>query len=120
MAATVLLVDDHAGFRAQARALLAGAGFDVVAEAEDAAGALTATRTFRPQVILLDIQLPDESGFEVARAILQEGDPPIVILVSSREASDYGSRIDRSGARGFITKAELSAAAIDALVREDP
>lgn len=119
MAATVLLVDDHAGFRAQARALLAAAGFDVVAEAEDAAGALTAARTFRPQVILLDIQLPDGSGFEVSRAILEEDDPPVVILISSRDASDYGTRIGRSGASGFISKAELSAAAIRALISDD-
>jgi DNA-binding NarL/FixJ family response regulator len=119
MAATVLLVDDHAGFRAQAHALLSAAGFDVVAEAEDAAGAVAAAATFRPQVVLLDIQLPDGSGFEVARAILEGDDPPIVILISSRDATDYGARIGRSGARGFISKAELSGAAIEALIGED-
>ena len=118
MAATVLLVDDHAGFRAQARVLLTTAGLDVVAEAKDAAGALTAARAFRPRVILLDIQLPDGSGFEVAQAILEGDDPPFVILISSREASDYGTRIGGSGARGFISKAELSAAAIRALLSD--
>ena len=118
MAATVLLVDDHAGFRAQARALLTAAGFEVVAEAEDAAGALGAARGLRPQVILLDIQLPDGSGFDVARTILEGDDPPAVILIPSRDASDYGTRIRRSGARGFISKAELSAAAIRALASE--
>jgi DNA-binding NarL/FixJ family response regulator len=123
MVATVLLVDDHAGFRAQARVLLATAGFDVVAEAEDAAGALEMARTLRPDVILLDVQLPDGNGFDIARAILDgdDGDdPPIVILISSREAADYGTRIDRSGARGFISKAELSVGAISALVRGGP
>ncbi len=118
MAATVLLVDDHVGFRAQARVLLADAGFDVIAEAEDAAGALTAAKTHRPQFILLDVQLPDGSGFEAARAILEADDPPVDILISSREASDYGTRINRSGARGFISKADLSAAAIRALLSE--
>jgi len=120
MVATALLVDDHAGFRAQARVLLRSAGFEVVAEAEDAAGALETAGTLRPDVILLDVQLPDGNGFDVARAVLDGDDPPIVILISSREASDYGTRIDRSGARGFISKAELSVAAITALVRGDP
>jgi DNA-binding NarL/FixJ family response regulator len=119
MVATALLVDDHAGFRAQARLLLAAAGFDLVAEAEDAAGALETARTLRPQVVLLDVQLPDGNGFEVARAVLEADDPPVVILISSREAADYGTQIDRSGARGFISKAELSAASIKALVRAD-
>jgi DNA-binding NarL/FixJ family response regulator len=100
--------------------LLAGAGFDVVAEAEDAAGALETARTLRPEVILLDVQLPDGNGFDVARAIMDGDDPPIIILVSSREAADYGTRIDLSGARGFISKAELSVGAISALVRRDP
>jgi DNA-binding NarL/FixJ family response regulator len=120
MVATVLLVDDHAGFRAQARVLLANAGFDVVAEAEDAAGALETARSLRPEVILLDVQLPDGNGFDLARAILDGDDPPIVILISSREAADYGTQIDQSGARGFISKAELSVGAITALVRGDP
>lgn len=119
MVATALLVDDHAGFRAQARILLAAAGFEVVAEAEDAIGALETARTLRPDVILLDVQLPDGNGFDVARAVLEGDEPPIVILISSREAADYGSRIDRSGARGFISKAELSVAALRALVRGD-
>jgi DNA-binding NarL/FixJ family response regulator len=120
MVATALLVDDHAGFRAQARMLLAAAGFEVVAEAEDAASALESARALRPDVILLDVQLPDGSGFDVARAVLEGEEPPIVILISSRDAADYGSRIDRSGARGFIPKAELSVAALQALVAGDP
>ena len=117
---TVLLVDDHAGFRAQARTLLAAAGFDVVAEADDASAALVAARTFRPEVVLLDVQLPDGNGFDVARAILDGDDPPVVILISSREASDYGARIGRSGVRGFISKAELSGSAIKALLGGSP
>jgi len=118
MAATVLLVDDHAGFRAQARVLLTTAGLDVVAEAKDAAGALTAARAFRPRVILLDIQLPDGSGFEVAQAILEGDDPPVVILISSREASDYGTRIGRSGGPRVHLQGRAVAAAIRALLSE--
>ena len=116
MARTVLVVDDHAGFRAQARILLAAAGFDVVGEAGDATEALSAARTLHPQVVLLDIQLPDGNGFDVARALLDDGDPPAVILVSSRDRSDYGTRVTRSGARGFISKADLSAQAVAALL----
>jgi len=119
MARTVLVVDDHAGFRAQARILLAAAGFDVVGEAEDATGALTAARTLRPHVVLLDIQLPDGNGFDVARALLDDRDPPAVVLISSRERSDYGARVTRSGARGFISKADLSGVAIMALLGRD-
>ncbi|MCI0632938.1 MAG: response regulator [Actinobacteria bacterium] len=120
MARTVLLVDDHPGFRAQARILLASVGFQVVAEADDASAALAAERVFRPEVVLLDIQLPDGNGFDVARAILDGRDPPAVILISSREAADYGTRIGRSGVRGFISKAELSGSAIEALLGGDP
>ena len=116
MARTVLVVDDHAGFRAQARILLAAAGFDVVGEAGDATEALSAARTLHPHVVLLDIQLPDGNGFDVARALLDDGDPPAVILVSSRDRSDYGTRVTRSGARGFISKADLSAQAVAALL----
>ncbi|MGH2528707.1 MAG: response regulator [Actinomycetota bacterium] len=116
MARTVLVVDDHAGFRAQARILLAAAGFDVVGEAGDAAEGLTAARRLRPHVVLLDIQLPDGNGFEVARALLDDRNPPAVVLVSSRERSDYGTPVTRSRARGFISKADLSAQAVAALL----
>jgi DNA-binding NarL/FixJ family response regulator len=95
---------------------LAAAGFNVVGEAGDATEALTEARKLHPHVVLLDIQLPDGNGFDVARALLDDGDPPAVILVSSREGSDYGSQITRSGARGFISKAELSAHAVTALL----
>lgn len=116
MARTVLVVDDHTGFRAQARILLAAAGFDVVGEAGNATEALTAARRLRPHVVLLDIQLPDGNGFDVARALFEDRDPPAVILVSSRQAADYGTQIIRSKARGFISKAELSAHAVAALL----
>jgi DNA-binding NarL/FixJ family response regulator len=116
MGSTVLVVDDHAGFRTLARILLASAGMDVVGEAEDAGQAVLAAAALRPSVVLLDVQLPDGSGFDVARELLDLDDPPIVILISSREASDYGTRIENSGAQGFISKAELSVAAVKALV----
>jgi CheY-like chemotaxis protein len=112
---TVLIVDDHPSFRANARALLESEGFEVVGEAEDGASALRAAAELAPQLILLDVQLPDIDGFEVARR-LTEGGGPAVVLVSSRDGSDFGPLVERSGARGFIPKAELSGAALSALL----
>lgn len=115
---TILLIDDHAAFRTQARALLAADGFSVIGEAVDGVSGLEAVRTLRPDVVLLDIGLPDIEGFEVARELAVTGPPPFVVLTSSREASDYGPRLTSSRAVGFITKDELSGAAIRALVSE--
>jgi DNA-binding NarL/FixJ family response regulator len=118
MERTVLIVDDHAGFRAQVRMLLERSGYRVVGEAVDGGSSLDEVRALRPDVVLLDVQLPDLIGFDVARRILEDPDPPAIILVSSREASDYGGSIDRSGARGFISKTELSAGALAAVLED--
>jgi len=111
----VLIVDDHPSFRANARALLESEGFAVVGEAADGESALRAAAELAPHLVLLDVQLPDIDGFEVARR-LTRGDGPAVILVSSRDGSDFGPLVERSGARGFIPKAELSGAALSALL----
>jgi len=111
----VLIVDDHPSFRANARALLEAEGFDVVGEAEDGASAIRAADELSPELVLLDVQLPDIDGFEVARR-LTNGGGPVVVLVSSRDGSDFGPLVERSGARGFIAKAELSGAALSALL----
>jgi DNA-binding NarL/FixJ family response regulator len=116
MAKTVLIVDDHAPFRAVARALLQLEGFEVVGEAADGHSALDAVRRLRPSVVLLDVQLPDLDGFEVARRLVQAGDPPAIVLVSSRDRSAYRQRLAGSPARGFIAKGDLSGAAVAALV----
>jgi DNA-binding NarL/FixJ family response regulator len=104
----VLIVDDHPSFRAAARVLLEAEGFDVVGEAADGAQAITEAGRLRPEVVLLDVQLPDIDGFDVAARLTGEADAPIVILVSSRDGSDFGPLVTRSGARGFVPKAELS------------
>ena len=106
---TVLIVDDHEGFRSLARQLLEAASYVVAGEAADGAAALRAASELAPDAILLDVQLPDTTGFDVSRAVTDRADPPAVVLVSSRDASDYGGKIASCGARGFIPKAELSA-----------
>ena len=113
---TVVIVDDHAGFRSSARALLEAEGFDVVGEAVDGMSALAAIDLLRPRIVLLDIQLPDIDGFEVAERLAGAGDPPAVVLVSTRGISAYRRRLARSPARGFISKSELSGSALSALV----
>ena len=112
----VLIVDDHAPFRSLARAVLQVEGFEVVGEAADAVSALEAARRLRPSVVLLDIQLPDLDGFEVARRLAAGVNPPAIVLVSSRDRMSYRRRLAESPARGFISKAELSGAAVAALV----
>ena len=114
---TVLIIDDHAAFRVQARALLAADGFTVIGEAVDGTSGLEAARTLRPDLVLLDIGLPDVEGFEVASELAVTGPPPLVVLTSSREASEYGPRLTGSRVLGFIPKDELSGASIRALVR---
>ena len=116
MPQTVLIVDDHPSFRASARAILEADGFEVIGEAADGASAIEAVHELRPQIVLLDVQLPDADGFSVAAALQRNGSSPAVVLVSSRDACDYGGLIAESGARGFIAKAELSGAALADLV----
>jgi DNA-binding NarL/FixJ family response regulator len=115
-ARSVLIVDDHASFRDAARLLLEGAGFEVVGESEDAAGALAAATRLEPAIVLLDIGLPDGDGFEVAERLAEGDHAPAVILISSREVAWYRSRLADSPVRGFIAKGDLSAGAVEALV----
>jgi DNA-binding NarL/FixJ family response regulator len=116
VARSVLIVDDHPSFRTTAHALLEAEGFDVVGEAEDGESALEAVRRLRPDIVLLDVQLPGIDGFEVAELLTANGNSPSVVLTSSRDASDFGALVERSGARGFLPKAELSGAALSALL----
>ncbi len=116
MPITVLIVDDSASFRSLARRLLVDEGFDVVGDVGDGRSAVRAAAELRPDVVLLDVQLPDLDGFGVAAVLAEHPDPPAVVLVSSRSRADYGSRVARSASRGFITKAELSGGSLRQLV----
>jgi CheY-like chemotaxis protein len=113
---TVLIVDDHPDFRASASSLLEAEGFDVVGGVADGASALAAVERLRPEVVLLDVQLPDLDGFAVAERLAAAPDPPRVVLISSREAAAYGPRLEAAPARGFLAKRELSGASLAALV----
>jgi DNA-binding NarL/FixJ family response regulator len=113
---TVLIVDDHAGFRAFTRAMLEAEGLVVLGEAEDGKSAIVAARLLKPQVVLLDIALPDLDGFTVCERILtQAADPVVVVLTSTREASSFRQRLSQSRAHGFIAKRNLSGAALRTL-----
>jgi two-component system response regulator FimZ (fimbrial Z protein) len=118
MAPTVLIVDDHAGFRRSARRLLEADGFEVIGEAEDGGSALAAVDRLQPQVVLLDVVLPDVDGFAVAEQLAAAAPGPVVVLTSSREAADFGGRLDRTSARGFIHKDDLSGAALAGLAND--
>jgi DNA-binding NarL/FixJ family response regulator len=111
----ILIVDDHAGFRASARRMLEAGGFDVVGEADDGAAALDAAGGLTPDVVLLDVQLPDLNGIDRAGRLAANGGPAVV-LTSSLPLDQLGSDLTSSGAMGFIPKDELSASAIEELV----
>lgn len=116
MPKTVLIVDDHPSFRQMARALLESEGYEVVGEAENGASAIEEARRLRPEVLLLDVQLPDMDGFAVAEALCGNGWLPAIVLTSSRDLSDFGSLVTVCGARGFVPKAELSGATLSTLL----
>lgn len=118
MQTTALIVDDHPSFRRFARKLLESAGYLVVGDAEDGASAIEAVGTLRPDVVLLDVLLPDMTGFDVAEELAGRPERPLVVLTSSRSASDLGQLVDTGHATGFISKRDLTVAALAALVGE--
>jgi DNA-binding NarL/FixJ family response regulator len=114
VARTILIVDDHPSFRSSARTLLESEGYEVVGEAEDGASAVRLAEELRPEVVLLDVHLPDLHGFDVTERLRGLADPPEVVLVSSR--ADYSAVVGSTGAVGFVTKDELTAAALEVLL----
>jgi DNA-binding NarL/FixJ family response regulator len=114
---TVLIVDDHQGFRAGARALLEADGFDVLGDAADGESAVEEVRRLRPDVVLLDVQLPGIDGFAVAERLAAEPAPPAVVLISSRGEREYRTRLATTTARGFMTKEAFSGECLTSLLR---
>ncbi len=112
MERTVLIVDDHPSFRATARLLLEADGWTVVGEARDGVSGVEEAARLRPDLVLLDVNLPDIDGFEVAGRITAAGDAPPIVLISSRDARDFGELVERCGAAGFVSKADLSGDAL--------
>ncbi len=116
MSERVLIIDDHAGFRASARKLLHQQGFEVVGEAGDAASGIEAVHDLHPDIVLMDIQLPDLNGVQASARIAALNGGSAVILISTHDLDDAKSALAESAARGFIPKSELDGAAIRALV----
>lgn len=116
VALSVVIVDDHPGFRSFARALLEADGFRVLGEAGDGASAVEACRRLAPDVLLLDVALPRGDGFWVCAELAAGGAGPAVVLTSSRPEVAYRSRLEGSAAHGFVAKEQLTAAAVRALV----
>lgn len=112
----IVIVDDHASFRASARALLESEGFEVVGEAADGASALTTIAHLAPDAVLLDVQLPDLDGFDVASQLVDSGSAAAIVMTSSRDAGEFGTLVADCGARGFIAKADLDGDTFAALV----
>lgn len=113
---TLVIVDDDAGFRRRARTMLEAGGFDVVGEAGGAAEADRLVSLLQPQAVVVDVQLPDGDGFDVAERLVARARHPQVVLMSGRARADYGARVDTCGARGFIDKLDLTAAAVRSLL----
>jgi DNA-binding NarL/FixJ family response regulator len=116
MPASVLIVDDHAGFRFSARRILEADGYEIAGEAVDGRSAIAAAKRLRPDIVLLDVNLPDLDGFEVARELAATPGAPAIVLTSSHDREDLGDSLPSSSAAGFVPKDELCGAAVAALV----
>jgi two-component system response regulator DesR len=113
---TLVIVDDNPAFLASAGAMLSDEGFDVVGCVADATRAVGEVRRLQPAIVLLDVQLPLLSGFEIARQLAELDPRPIVVLISSRDPAAYGAELTRAPVRGFISKWELNGHSLAAMV----
>jgi DNA-binding NarL/FixJ family response regulator len=118
MAERILIVDDHPSFRATVKTLLLADGFEVVGEAADGRSAVEAVRRLQPDLVLLDVQLPDKDGFTIATELCpRNGVGPKIVLTSSHDESDFGSIVGTCGAVAFVPKGELTGASLRAVLR---
>lgn len=116
MSPTLLIVDDHPAFRRAARRTLSAGGFDVIGEADGVAAARDALHRLKPRVVLLDVNLGDGNGFEVAEWLRDQEDPPVIVMTSDGEREDLEGPALRSGASAFIEKTSLTASALTAVL----
>ena len=112
----ILIVDDDDGFIQVAQAVLEGEGVTVAGVAHNSAEAVQRTQALRPDVVLIDIRLGRESGFEAARRLADNGYPAALIMISAHAGEEYAELIAESPAIGFLPKVELSAEAIRRLL----
>ena len=117
---SILVVDDYAPFRLVVREMLERDGFRVIGEASDGNGAIDAVRTLRPDVVLLDVHLPGDDGFAVAERLQRLVPVPEVVLTSSHDVASFRRRLRTCPVRGFISKADLTSAALVALLEAPP
>jgi DNA-binding NarL/FixJ family response regulator len=113
---TALIVDDHEIFRSAARELMELEGYTVLGEAGTGEAAVALALELRPQLVLLDVSLPDMSGFEVAERLCAASSPSTVVLVSNRDRGELARRAERTPVLGFIPKEELSAQSLRELL----
>jgi CheY-like chemotaxis protein len=116
----IVIVDDDPSFLATARLLLEAEGFVVVGEALNGLDGVAAATELDPDIVLVDVNLPDIDGFEVVERLADGGGAPRVVLTSIRSASDFGNLIEKSRAHAFITKAELSGEVLAAILDQRP
>jgi two-component system response regulator EvgA len=112
MCPRIVIVDDDAAFLETVRLLLESDGFEVVAEALNGVDGVAASAEHRPDLVLVDVNLPDIDGFEVVERIAGEADAPPAVLTSIRSEGDFGNLIDQSSARGFLSKTDISGDAL--------
>ena len=115
MPTTVLIVDDHAGFRRAARTLLEAEGYAVTGESATGTEALEAVERLRPELVLLDIGLPDVDGVEISARLTALDPTQVIVLTSTRDVTECAPLCKSCGARGFIAKSELTGEALAAL-----
>lgn len=115
----VVIADDHPQFRSATRVMLESAGYDVIGEAGDAKQAIAECHRLHPDLLILDVQLPDNDGFAVAAELSLDADSPTIVLVSNREASDFGDLINGAHVAGFISKIDFSEGTLRALIGDD-
>jgi DNA-binding NarL/FixJ family response regulator len=100
----VLIVDDHPGFRARARALLESEGFEVVGEAGDGRTAVESARGLRPDIVLMDVRMPGLDGVQATERIVASGSPSRIIILTTFDLDEYAFAGLRAGASGFMLK----------------